>query len=129
MDHVTLSGYADKQRKMLQWSEPRVRRLVTTAQLIVQKCEMISGNSSHPNVTSLNFVQMESTNSCLLGAQLLPSNIMDNALDARCDDLDRHIHKCLVLSTLSSSEPASMLQKSCTFFAAHLVQITHLSLR
>ena len=63
-------------------------------QLNVQNCELISVNSSHPIATSLkDFVQMEPTNSCLLGAPLLLGNSMDNALEARCDDLDRAISR------------------------------------
>ena len=57
-----------------------------------------------------------------------PCNAMDNALEAHCDDLDKAISRLKLLSAhamLSSSDPASVLQKSCTFFAASLVQITH----
>ena len=41
---------------------------------------------------------MEPTNSCLLGAPLLPSNALDNALEARYDDLDRAISRLKLLS-------------------------------
>ena len=68
-------------------------------QMNIRKCELISANSSHPNATSLlDLVHMDLTNSCLFGAQLLPVNIMDNALEARCDDLDRAICRLKLLS-------------------------------
>ena len=98
-------------------------------QLNIQKFRLISANSSHPNATFLkDFVQMKPTNSCLLGAPLLPGNAMENAFEARCDVFDRTISRLKLLSTLDAlllpSEPASELQKSYTFFAARLVQIT-----
>ena len=66
-------------------------------QLNVQKCELISANSSHPNATSLkDFAQMKPTNSCLLGAPVLPCNAMDNALAAKCE-LDRAISRLKLL--------------------------------
>ena len=99
MDDVTLGGHAGTVARDVQMF--RTKGMEMGLQLNVQKCELISVNSSHPITTSLKeFVQMEPTNSCLLGTPLLLGNAiaMNNALEARCDDLDRAISRLKLLS-------------------------------
>ena len=97
MDDITLGGHADTVEGDAMF---RTKATKMDIQLNIQKCELISANSSHPITTSLNdFVQMEPTNSCLLGAPLLPGTAMNNVLETRCDDLDRAISRLKLLSS------------------------------
>ena len=67
MDDVSLGGHADTVAGDVEMF--RTKGTEMGLQLNVQQCELISVNSSHPIATSLkDFVQMEPTNSCLLGA-------------------------------------------------------------
>ena len=70
MDDVTLDEHADTVAGDVEMF--RTKRMEMGLQLNVQKYDLITANISHANATSLkDFVQMEPTNSCLLGAQLL----------------------------------------------------------
>ena len=61
MDGVTLGGHADTVAGDVEMF--RTKSTEMGPQLNVQKCELISANSSHPNATSLkDFVQTEPTN-------------------------------------------------------------------
>ena len=91
----------------------RIKGTEMGLKLNVQKYELISVNSSHPIAPSLkDFVQMEPTNSCLLGAPLLLDNAMDSALEARCDDLNRAISRL----KLHSAHEALLLLRACFSF-------------
>ena len=89
MDDVVLDGHADT-----------VTGDVEMFVLIQRpKCELIFANGSHPIAISLkDHVQIEPAKSCLLGVPLLPGNAMVNALEARCDDLDRATSRLKLLS-------------------------------
>ena len=65
---------------------------------------------------------MEPTNSCLLVAPLLLGNAMDNALEARCDDLDRAISRLKLLS----AHDAHLLLRAC-FSASKILHILRCS--
>ena len=126
MHEVTLGGHADTiagDVEMFRIKGMKEMRL----QLNIKTCELISANSSHPNTTSLkNFVQMKPTNSYLLGTPLLPDNAMDNALEARCDDLDRAMSR---LKLLSAHNALLLLLRAC--FSApkimHILRCSHCS--
>ena len=64
MDDVTLDGYADTAARDVEMF--RTKGVEMGLQLNVQKCELVSANSSHPIATSLeDFVQMEPNNQLL----------------------------------------------------------------
>ena len=64
----------------------------------------------------------ETTNSCLLGTPLVPGNAMDNALEARCDDLYRAISGLKLLS----AHDALLLHRAC-FSSSKIVHILRCS--
>ena len=88
MDDVTLAGHAET--VVVDIEMFRTKGTEMGLQLNVQKCELISANSSHSNIVSpKDFRQMDPTNSSFLDSPLLPGNAIENALEARGDDVDR----------------------------------------
>ena len=66
---------------------------------------------------------MKPTNSCLLGTPLLPGNAMDNALEARCDVLDKVISILKLLSAHDGDD--ALLPLLACFNAPKIMHILH----
>ena len=78
-------------------------------QLNVGKCEIIKSRDFIDRAIFQDFVHVEQTNACLLGAPLSNGPAMDSCLSIRCEDLSRAIER---LDLLTSHDALTILRSA-----------------
>ena len=119
MDDVTLGWHADAVAGDVEMF--RTKGTEMGLQLNVHKCELISVNSNNRHISE--GLCSDGTNQHFsFRCPLLLGNAMDNALEARCDDLARAISRLKLLS----AHEALLLLRAC-FSAPKIVHILRCS--